>query len=435
MGTLGSDRLLAQTYFTFNYLPNEATASAYLHRLLGNLPAAPQQKSPDLLCQILQDKVYDLGVREVVIPLSAGKDSRSVLGAAMEVFGPRNITCVTVGMPGLTEREVAQQTCKIAGATWHGIDPNTLTWDADRIRSTALDMWLRHGTVGSVDTIVMMGAVADFAGERTTLFGYLGDATTGAHLPVAPCFSHLDYARALTNFRAKVLPTVPDEITTPLVAFLERHLHLIKDLPGASPFDILDLGFRQGCYIRASLMSQTQNALAPFEDQRWVSHWMTRPLADRHNQRGYATEMNAAFPTTFAARQISRPAYWLRAAIRRVSQFVGIRSPLQGIPYLARERGDPRMNPSMALFLSTTLGAYDRRGIGDPISPSFSQFMAEGGKTRFTRSLGAASLECYLSARDAVVIPSSDEIRPAPGTSPNRVCDADQAIAARAAAP
>lgn len=411
MGTLGSDRLLAQTYFTFGYLPNEATASAYLHRLLGNMPAAPQQKSSDLLCQILQDKVYDRGVREVVIPLSAGKDSRSVLGAAMEVFGPRNITCVTFGMPGLTEREVAQQTCKIAGVTWHGIDPTKLQWDAARIYATAADLWARNNTISPVDNIVVMGAVEDFADGRMAISGYLGDATTGAHLPNATCVTHNDYARALFNFRSTTLPDVPDSFIQPLADFLDRNIDIIADLPGATPFDVLDLGFRQGCHIRSIVLPR--NSFAPFEDQRWVSHWMTRPLADRHNQRGYATEMNAAFPTAFAARQISRQSYWLRAAIRRVSQFVGIRSPLQGIPYRARERGDPRMNPSMALFLSTTLGAYDRRGIGDPISPSLSQFMAEGGKTRFTRSLGAASLECYLSARDAVVTPSSDEIRPA----------------------
>ena len=54
-------------------------------------------------------------------------------------------------------------------------------------------------------------------------------------------------------------------------------------------------GARQRDRIRGVALGVYRNAAAPFEDTRWLSHWLNRPLSDRAGQR-YKYEMREAFP-------------------------------------------------------------------------------------------------------------------------------------------
>jgi hypothetical protein len=353
-----------EAYLRVGFVPSVSRASAYLDTLL----AAQKRReavsdAPRLLRQILEENTYSKGHREITIPLTGGLDSRAILGAALDIFETRAIRCVTVGVASFWDCVVAAETCRRIGVSHERIDANALRWDLERLLSLARQRFMVTGSFVTLETLVAFGAIGERVGTAQPIIsGFLGDAVSGKHLPMEggrPATTPVEVSFIAAN-QAVVDGRHSTELRQLFRSFAASNTHRLEGLPGATAYDLLDLGFRQSHYIRAN-SAAFPHCIRPYEDPRWLRHWLSRPLADRLTQQAYVREMERAFPQVFAAAH-RRPPYWfirplVPHSLRRWARTKLRPSEVSG----AANRGDPRVNESMVAVVKDLLAAFDRR--------------------------------------------------------------------------
>jgi hypothetical protein len=316
------------------------------------------------LIKILEESTYSRGYREIVVPVTSGIDSRSLLGAALAVFDVKAIRCVTVGTPPFRDWVEAERCCRRVGVRQEQIDSSTLLWDVDRLTTLARERFEATGSFVTLETLVIFGAINDRVNQLPIVSGFLGDAVSGKHLPTERGrLSHDPVEASFMTHNRSVLEGGSSAALCRLFrSFAIENAWRLERLPGATTFDLLDFGFRQSHYIRPN-SDAFSVCVRPFEDPRWVSHWLSRPLADRIDQRAYVLAMRRAFSQVFGAREVQE-----RSFTRLISPLVPrpliarLRGAIQGRKLLGGlNRGDPRTNPSMAAVLEELLAAFDRR--------------------------------------------------------------------------
>ena len=118
-------------YLSFGFIPDARLASDYLNELFGAAAKAGPTDPSKLLIEIVADLTN--GASDVVIPLSGGRDSRALLGAALHAFPNRNIHCITFGSEGSEDVEGAKVACAGARVSHQLVDPDTLEWNLDEL--------------------------------------------------------------------------------------------------------------------------------------------------------------------------------------------------------------------------------------------------------------------------------------------------------------
>jgi hypothetical protein len=405
-----------ERYLTVGFVPSAARAAAYLDGLLSE--RAPMSgDAPQVLGWILHDRVYAEGHRDVVIPLTGGMDSRGLLGAALDVFEARAISCVTVGTASFPDCIVAAETCRRVGVRHERLETSTLRWDLDELVALARRRFERTDSCVTLETLVAFGAIGAHVGsQRPILSGYLGDALSGKHLPVE--HGRLSSRPVETSFLA-VNRSILDGRRSPELSGLFRdfaaaNLDRLRGWPGATSYDLLDLGFRQSHYIRAN-SAAFPVCVRPYEDGRWVRHWLSRPLVDRLEQRAYLDELYRAFPSVFGARR--GPASGPLRVVRRLvpgplRRWIRHRQPGSALS-VAANRGDPRTNATMAAAIEALLGAFDRRRLL-PFSTqaALHRTIRRFDHRQFAIVQWAASAEVHLRA-GTLGLPAPEPRRPA----------------------
>ena len=375
-------RQALREYLALGFVPDTEIASSYVRDLF----AAAQTRDGDpasLLVEIVAD--LTAGASAVVIPLTGGRDSRALLGAALHVFPNRQIHCVTFGPAGSADVEGARVACKSARVSHEVIDPDTFEWDLDLVTADIRRPLDARSGVPPIDGVVAFGTLArTIPPGLPVLSGFLGDATIGSHLLGEA--SGEDHARALELFYSQnsaVLQERPDAV---FYEFLIAHEQLRQSWPALTNFDLLDLGFRQRQRIRPSVSSTFETAVRPYEDPRWIAHWFSGPLAKRVDYAEYDLILRRAFPLMFGRMP-------LRWRFRRWS------ARTYGS---AMYRGDPRRNPSMAAALEEACRAFDRRDIaaGQSGSAAFDELMRRPSASTFEPVRWFATAEMLARAWD-----------------------------------
>ena len=356
-------------YLSFGFLPDTRLASAYLHELFDDTPRSESVDASKLLIEIVEESTA--GASDVAIPLSGGRDSRALLGAALEIFPARHIHCITSGSAGSVDVEGARAVCRTAGVPHRIVDPDTLAWDLNALTN---DMKLRiAGKAGipPIDGMHIFSALAALIPpEMPVLSGYLGIVAVGKHLGGIEEEGH---DTVVTRFLKQNRGVIEDRDPSAFTDFLHSHERLRQCWPGLTSFDLLDFGFRQRLRIRSSVTGSFARPIRVFEDRRWIGHWFSRPLGERVDFRKYDELLAVAFPLVFGRLRLG----W---RIRRW------RSRLRG---RGAYRGDPRRNPSMAAALKDACRAFDGRALG----------LEQSATVAFERLMSEPSLEAFRAVR------------------------------------
>jgi hypothetical protein len=352
-------------YLSFGFVPDPALASAYLEELFGDTTAHDRADASKLLVEIVEH--CTAGASDVAIPLSGGRDSRAILGAALEIFPARNIHCITFGSRGSADVEGARAVCRTAGVPHHVVDPDTLTWDVDALTREMQRRIAGRTGIPPIDGMHIFGALAALIPAPTpVLSGYLGIVAVGKHLGNIPEENH---QAVLTRFLKQNRGVIDDVDATIFTEFLHSHEWLRDSWPGLTKFDLLDFGFRQRLRIRSSVTGSFAKPVRVFEDRRWISHWFSRPLAERVNFEKYDQLLTIRFPRIFGRQPLgSRVRRW-RARFRGRGHY----------------RGDPRRNPSMAAALGEACRAFDGRALDldQSATAAFKRLMREPSLAAF----------------------------------------------------
>jgi len=374
---------MLRQYLSFGFVPDPEIASEYLHEMLSG-PVPPEADPSKLLIEIVAD--LTAGAREVVIPLSGGRDSRAMLGAALHAFPKGKIHCITFGSEGSEDVEGARIACRAARVSHQLINPDTLAWNLEELTDQMERRLADRAGIPPIDGMLVFGKLAELiAPEVPVLSGYLGIVAVGKHLGVGALENDDD---VLARFLAQNRAVVDDRSSHPFREFLEFHEPMRRNWPGLAKFDLLDLGFRQRLRIRSSVTGSFRKPVRPYEDRRWAGHWYSKPVAERINYPRYDGLLAEAFPVIFGRQPIfSRVRRW-RARRRGRGVY----------------RGDPRQNPSMAAALEDACRSIGERdpSLGGSAMAAFTRLMQEPSLTSFRTVRWFATAEILARAQERV---------------------------------
>jgi hypothetical protein len=384
-------------YLSLGFLPDADIACDYVRDLL----AAPHCEAPSP-AELLIEIVHDLteGSDALAIPLTAGNDSRGLLGAALEVFPKGRVQCFTFGPENFEDVIGARAACRAAGVDHVVVDPDTIEWSLPAIQRE-MERRLQMGLgLAPIDGLVVFGGLAEAIPDGLPILsGFLGDAITGRHL--AGDASDNDPKLAIERFYGQNPVILADRPHLLFQQFLSAHEPLKADWPGLTTYDLLDLGFRQRLRIRSVTTAAFRRAIQPFEDPRWIAYWFSKPLHRRIRQRSYLRSLHSRFAPLFPQRSYShRLKNWL--ARRGLPVASRAKTSASG-PFDAR-RGDPRRNASMAAVLEETCRDFDRRGLAAPGAgkTAFDELMREPSRARFLAARWYASAEVLARALESL---------------------------------
>jgi hypothetical protein len=301
-------------FLYFGHLPSqelaERTAAAYQSLLADDsVPVFDHTDTASvhkLLLEVVRHSLDAWPETDYLIGVSSGFDSRTLLGAALEVVPPERLTCFTSGHPGNADYDLAP-------LYTDGVDIEHLLFDVgDAVRPSLAAMEERAAerplslprAVGIPRAPVQ--GVSPELWEQPRLHGFLGEIS-GSRLPAEGTTGDFEGARSVflekqarfvkPRFQAQFLPAGYDP-----GHLLPHRPALASEVMGFD--DQLDLFFRQHQLIRSlsslrftddelatmpeqpreQLRRSRDRMLVPFTDPRWRRSFLLTPVEDRRDR-------------------------------------------------------------------------------------------------------------------------------------------------------
>ena len=372
-------------YLSFGFAPDAGLASEYLEGLFG-VPGERRDDPSKLLTDLVEE--LTAGATDIAIPLSGGRDSRALLGAALRTFPNRRIHCFTFGPEGSEDVIGARAACRRVGIAHQVVHPDTVEWNLDALTDEMRRRLNDRRGIAPIDGMTIFGALASrIPPELPVLSGFLGIVAGGKHLGEADRAG--DDSRVLDRFFSHNRAVLEERPKSMFRKFLASHERLLGYWPGLSKFDLLDFGFRQRLRIRSSVTGSFRNPVRVYEHRRWIEYWFSRPIAERINYEKYDALLEDAFPLIFGPKPLASRAqlWWAR---RSGSAGKGV------------YRGDPRQNPSMAAALDEACRCFDQRdyGVHESAVSAFNDLLREPTVAAFRRVRWFATAEILARAQE-----------------------------------
>ncbi len=282
-------------------------------------------------------KLVDPG-KTIGLPLSAGMDSRAILGGLLEAVGTNSIVSYTFGAPGAFDYEIARNIAKEVGLRHVSVNLEDFAIDLDALIDTARRS---DGNVFLFDTFFNHRAASRIEADEQW-YGFMGDALSGGHLPPSAI---PDEAEEVRHFLARNNSYNPggqlvnislDEACGALRAYVE-------DFKTLSLSDRLDLYHRQEGLISHVLFPTGAPAKLPFLDPDWMRFILSVAPGHRRNARVYGRIICDRFPelaklpsSTYRGLPLTTPEwrFFLRRAVGRLRRNLGIWNERPFVKYI-----------------------------------------------------------------------------------------------------
>jgi asparagine synthase (glutamine-hydrolysing) len=201
----------------------------------------------DVLRNVFSKMIVSAAGRPIMVPLSAGLDSRLV-AAALKEFRYPDVRCYAYGIPGNHEAKASRAIAERLGLPWTFI-PVTPTSQRDYFKSQAHSQFVRYA-----DTLTALPFNQDYDATRRLIEsgyaprdaifvnGQSGDYITGNHVPSAlwgesPPDPEARWARLFAAARAKHFDLWEHLATKTNLARIERQFRADLEREGGLPAD------------------------------------------------------------------------------------------------------------------------------------------------------------------------------------------------------
>ena len=258
--------------------------------------------------RLIQKLVTSLNGRPVVVPLSAGLDSRFVVSGLKE-YGHKDVLCVSYGIPNNLESEVAREVARRLGYEWLFV-PYTNRGFRDAYNSDGYAKFMDFAdTLSSIHFVgeyLMMTRLKEFGhlNKRTVFInGQSGDFITGNHIPGTLLDGdRIDQERmdviiaALIEKHYKIWSSLKSEpFVRQIEGLLEREIDGLGGLPEEAMEDFglyehLEFVNRQSKYVIGSVRTYEyfgHEWRLPLWDVEYLDYWENAPLSAKAHQSLY----------------------------------------------------------------------------------------------------------------------------------------------------
>jgi hypothetical protein len=362
----------------------------------------------DQLTSVIGELIDHRKPERVVIPLSAGNDSRGLLGATLRVFPKDRILCVTVGEGRNEEVLGARSICRRLGIEHRRVDPIKFGWPIDRAIAACQRTATANSVFRSVD-LILFDEIARYCTPRTIVFsGWFGDTAAGGRWrwrgPVVRDGNDPEQALAMFlrkngSSRDRVVDQAARDISLDFGMRTKRWM-VASGFPAVTLYEAMDIGLRQILRIRANTMLGDAEVYAPYTDQRLLSFWFNRSPEDRFKQNLYHSSIKVSFPEVFSLPK-DRSAAGSQNAQRSSKGAMGRRVDVLLDRVLgASERADVLYGENKRLLITELLDKLELRQClpGWDISDVRQRYLAGPSGEALTVARTLASLEAHLSA-------------------------------------
>ena len=273
---------------------------------------AKDQSKTELIAQLetlvleLVSKIYHDNIdKTIVLPLSAGFDSR-LIASAFKKIGATNVMCVSYGIKGNSEALTARKVAEKLGYKWEFIPlgiKRQREFQRTKLYSDYLDMvdsGLSVPFYQDVAAIYFMRQSSAFPSDAVFINGNTGDYVSGGHIPIN---SKNEVSVNSTNLVEKIIskhfslwPGLLDHKNLKVLQALVGNEVLRIDKKDASPKEAVHLfeGFeylnRQTKYVVSGNWNYDFFGYSwelPFWDEKFMNFWQTVPCKFKVNQSLY----------------------------------------------------------------------------------------------------------------------------------------------------
>lgn len=263
-----------------------------------------QEEHNNLLLSVLEGVARAAKGGKIMVPLSAGLDSRAILCGLREL-GYENIGTFSYGLPNNHEIRGAEKVARTLGASWH-----LIPYDRAEIRrffqgETARDYFQFADRpdampfIQDVPALERLLAETDVPSDAHFVNGQSGDFIAGNHIPdgldqTARSFQDAIMAKHFDFWKHLKSPSNTARIQ---IAIDEELASLSSEARAFIRYERFEYDTRQSKYVVAGQRAYEFygfNWRLPFWDARLVKFWRRMPLAAKSHRYLFRTSMEAA---------------------------------------------------------------------------------------------------------------------------------------------
>ena len=245
------------------------------------------------LWQTVCRRTADRASHPILLPLSAGLDSRAILAGLRACDVP--VHTVTYGLPGAFDYEIAPRIAERAGASHERIDLEKI----ELTRSGLIDV-ARRAERPSVPLDMFFNAQIALRQRQQYSYinGFAGDALSGNNLKTAHGFYWPEATRAFANWHraSKTVKLTADDMD-PLDALPGEPFVDPELLPS---IEQLDHAIRQQRMVRPIVCPPEVEVFTPFLDPEWCVFMLGLPGPVRENRAFFIELFQYIDPELFA---------------------------------------------------------------------------------------------------------------------------------------
>ncbi len=276
---------------------------------------ALKRRLADVTLAIMEKHLASLDGRPLVIPLSAGNDSRLVASAARHL-GYRNIRCFSYGRPGNFEATASRAIAERLGVPW-AFTPLSIDGQRRFFAGDSYAAYLEYAdSCASVPFVQDMSAIEALKAngfippDAVIANGNSGDYISGNHIPAKLCI--VPQGLTETQRRGRIVDALADKHfalwrnlrTAENLAHIHRLLHnAISEIPLAAPetdhglYEYAEFQDRQCKYVITG--QRIYEFLGhvwrlPLWDNDYLDFWESVPLRFKAGQRLYNATLRDA---------------------------------------------------------------------------------------------------------------------------------------------
>ncbi|MDR2407822.1 MAG: hypothetical protein LBE13_06900 [Bacteroidales bacterium] len=260
-----------------------------------------KKKLDEVMDGIIKRLIAYANGKQIVIPLSAGRDSR-LIALKLKQFGYQNVLCFSYGIAGNFEAETSKKVAGLLGFAWEFVEYTEILWKEwfnTTERKKYFDMacnWV------SLPVIQDWPAVWELKNRGIVKFdaiftpGHSGDFPAGSHIPsdakpgTKACMKDLVYAISRGHYSLVVWPKKLEKTKKCWEDRVIKNCE-IKDITNgyeyADAFEKWDWQERQAKFIVNSIRVYEFFGFdwwLPFWDNEFMFYWQNVPLQYRKNK-------------------------------------------------------------------------------------------------------------------------------------------------------
>jgi len=235
---------------------------------------------------------------QYIIPLSAGLDSRAILGFLLKTVEKKRIITFTVGTPGTIDYEIGQNVANKAGVKNYAFNltPNEFHWTENFLLKCAETYERPKNLFGMRDVFQVIQNFFHRILDKDyiILTGFLGGVLAGAHLPEKRSETWQEAINHFLNYNY-YHPNLTSDDFNP-ISVLPREPEVNGRI--LSYDEQLDFGIRQKYYIEPALILN-ESFKAPFISKSWLDFILNIPRKYKKKQILYKHILKELYPEIF----------------------------------------------------------------------------------------------------------------------------------------